>query len=177
MKFIKRILPVVLCGCMCLPMAACGDGSEGADAVNTSAARAAQLADNVFEKYIDQDLYTLDRDDADWELFVYDGYSHEYESGEGGASVWHYTAVYALANRMYSLYQGTEKGEEYKQLMDDLYEELAWYRGNGHVRGIHGDGRAHRLRGEPFQRRPRSGGRGRHAERLRRPDVAFARNA
>ena len=131
MKFIKRILPVVLCGCMCLPMAACGDGAESSDAVSTSAARAAQLADNVFEKYIDQDLYTLDRDDADWELFVYDGYSHEYESGEGGASVWHYTAVYALANRMYALYQGTEKGDEYKLLMDDLYEELAWYRGTG----------------------------------------------
>ena len=84
MKFIKRILPVVLCGCMCLPMAACGDGSkDGSDTVNTSAARAAQLADNVFEKYIDQALYTLDRNDSDWELFVYDGYSHEYESGEG----------------------------------------------------------------------------------------------
>ena len=132
MKFIKRVLPVVLCGCMCLPMAACGDGSkDGSDTMNTSAARAAQLADNVFEKYIDQALYTLDRNDSDWELFVYDGYSHEYESGEGGASVWHYTAVYSLANRMYSLYQGTEKGDEYKQLMDDLYEELAWYRGTG----------------------------------------------
>ena len=44
MKFIKRVLPVVLCGCMCLPMAACGDGSkDGSDTVNTSAARACLL--------------------------------------------------------------------------------------------------------------------------------------
>lgn len=63
-------------------MAACGDGSESSDAVNTSAARAAQLADNVFEKYIDQDLYTLDRNDADWELFVYDGYSMNTRAGK-----------------------------------------------------------------------------------------------
>lgn len=131
-KFWKSFLSVALCGCMVLPLAACGGKGGGtADAVNTSAARAAQLADNVFDKYIDRELYDLDRNDEEWELNVFDGYSHEDESGDGGASVWHYTAVYALANRMYSLYKDSAKGDAYKKLMSDLFDELAWYRGTG----------------------------------------------
>ena len=132
-KFWKKVVGAFMCVCMVTPAAACGNGGEegGQKAVNTSAARAAQLADNVFNKYIDRELYEMDRDDTAWELSVFDGYSHEAGTGDGGASVWHYTSVYALSNRMYALYKDGGKGEEYKKLMSDLFDELAWYRGTG----------------------------------------------
>ena len=132
-KFMKSVLGIFMCASIAFSASACGNKNTQTDAnaSNTSAARAAQLADNVFDKFIDREFYELDRDDAEWELSVFDGYDHANQLGDGGASVWHYTAVYALANRMYAVFGDTAKGNAYKKLMNDLYDELSWYRGTG----------------------------------------------
>lgn len=136
MKRSNRILAVAMGTVMGIGLlSACTDkGGDSKPAItvdNETKYRAEQLADNVFASYIDQELWSLPKSDPDRELYVFSGYSQAGKSGEGSASVWHYTSVYELANKMYALFKDDEKGKVYKQWISDLYDGLEWYQGTG----------------------------------------------
>lgn len=135
MTFKKRILSIALCGCFAFGAFGCADkkpdstGNGEMQTYTQTQRRAMQLGDSVFDKYIDKDYFSLDRDDSEWQVYVYDGYDVKNKSPEGGASVWHYTAVYALANRLAAITKGTPKEKEYTDWAAMLFDELDWYKG------------------------------------------------
>lgn len=92
-----------------------------------TAARAVQLAKSTLEKYVDQELYSSDN-----EIYIYDSYNPWTDETDGEASVWHYTSVVAMANRLTAITSGDNKNY-FNGYCADLWDEMDWYKGSAEI--------------------------------------------
>ncbi len=90
-------------------------------------ARAIQLAKQVIDIYIDKEIY-----DYDGEIYVFDSYNPWTKETEGEASVWHYTALLAMTNRLADVSTGEDE-EYFTKWCDEMWVEMDWYKGSGVV--------------------------------------------
>lgn len=88
-----------------------------------TAARAAQLAKVTLNTYIDAEIYN-----NDGEVMMYDSYNPWTKETDGLASVWHYTSVVAMTNRLTAISEGDERSY-FNDYAAKLWTEMDWYKG------------------------------------------------
>ncbi len=88
--------------------------------------RAVQLAKTTLNTYIDAGMY------EEGEVYIYDSYNPWDETQDGEASVWHYTSVVAMANRLSAITANADK-EYFAGYSKRLWEDMAWYAGTGEI--------------------------------------------
>jgi hypothetical protein len=114
---------------MILGTTACGQGEKTYTMEEKLTARAVQLAKTTLNTYIDDTLYQeLVNGDADGELLMYGTYNPWTGEVDGEASVWHYTSVVAMTNRLMSVTSDADK-DYFAAYNTNLWKEMDWYKG------------------------------------------------
>lgn len=149
----KKLIAILAAVVMAFAVTACG-GTElqtvtvkkekdvtykYSDAAVRYAARADKMARTLVKDYLDTGAYEEPRDSEDWELFLA-GYLNPFnQEQDDEASVWHYTSVIAMTNRLAAVYKDdADTKKYYLDFNSSLIEELAWYRGTGSVTNYNG---------------------------------------
>lgn len=92
-------------------------------------ARAIQLGKTVVDYYLEKEVYNAEND---WEILLYEEYNPIDKEANGIASVWHYTSVCAMTNRLMTM--GDSKNQKYfADLNANLWKEMDWYKGTAEI--------------------------------------------
>lgn len=147
----KKWMAAVLAGILALTMAGCNKvvtetvtkekdvTYNYSDAATRYAARADIMARNVLEKYIDEYAYAEDKTSEDWEVYMMGDYNPFAKQAGGEASVWHYTAVMGMTNRLIDINADNKANKDYYLGYNaDLFKELVWFRGTGKITNYNG---------------------------------------
>lgn len=125
-KFVSITAIILLIAIFCGVLTACNKEYTMEEKLE---ARAIQLGKKVIEYYLDSEIYSAAND---WEIILYEEYLPTQKETNGIASVWHYTSVCAMTNRLMTL--GNEKNQKYfAELNANLWKEMDWYKGTANI--------------------------------------------
>lgn len=132
-KLLKAMVAAALAGILLVSGIGCG-GKENrvTDVTERTRRRAVQMAEKVLDKYIEPEYYNSPYED-EWQVYLYDRYNPYTDSQSGTASVWHYTAVMSMTNRMAEIGHTDKIKTKFESYNKNIISELAWYRGTGSI--------------------------------------------
>lgn len=119
-----------------LGLFSCSAESNYSDIAERNIARAMQLGNATLDVFLEWELYN-ETNPTDWEVYLMSTYNPFSKEVGGESTVWHYTAVMAMLNRLSDIAPSNKKAY-YEKLNTDFVDELAWFRGTGNITNYNG---------------------------------------
>lgn len=141
----KKIISILCAAVLLFSLTGCNASNDNKlaqskDLVVKNTARANVLAKATLDTYVNWAAYDADKNSKRWQFNV-KGYNNPFEdkASNAPASVWHYTAVLGMNNRLAQINTiGTKQSKYYEEINDDAFSELSWYEGTAPVTNYNG---------------------------------------